>query len=119
MKFSGILCAIFIISLSSCNKKQIAKQAFENHRTPALLYLNSWHKKEYSTPIQEELLKLIKNDSIDGDHKRKYLSILLSFNNIENKKAVLNYIKKDSLWKQEGQIRSQLEHNGITSEDYN
>lgn len=100
-------------------KKQIAKQAFENHRTPALLYLNSWHKKEYSEPIQEEFLKLIKNDSIDDGHKRKYLSMLLSFNNMENKKAVLNYIKKDSLWKEEGQIISQLEHTGITSKDYN
>ncbi|SFN09050.1 hypothetical protein SAMN05421594_0954 [Chryseobacterium oleae] len=39
-------------------KKQIAKQAFENHRQPALKYLNSWHKKEYADLLQKELANL-------------------------------------------------------------
>lgn len=100
-------------------KKQIAKQAFENHRTPALLYLNSWHKKEYSDQVQQELIRLIENDSVYADHKREYLSILLSFNNKENKKTLLNYIKKNSLLREDRQIRMQLEKNGIFSEDFN
>lgn len=99
-------------------KKQIAKQAFEHHRVSALLYINSWHKKEYATALQKELLGLIKNDSLDTDHKRYYLSELLSFNNIENKKAILNYLKKDSSWKEDDKILSQMENNGISAEDY-
>lgn len=99
-------------------KKQIAKQAFEHHRLPALLYITSWHKKEYAVPLQKELLELIKNDSLDTDHKRYYLSELLSFNNVENKKAILNYLKKDSSWKEDGKILSQMENNGISAEDY-
>ncbi|PQA91091.1 hypothetical protein B0A69_18600 [Chryseobacterium shigense] len=99
--------------------KQIAKLAFENHRTPALLYLNSWHKKDYADPLQKEFIRLIENNSIDNEHRRYYLSILLSFNNKENKKIILNYISKDSQWKEEDLIISQLENSGITSEDYN
>lgn len=99
--------------------KQIAKLAFENHRTPALLYLNSWHKKDYADLLQKEFIRLIENNSIDNEHRRYYLSILLSFNNKENRKTVLNYIRKDSLWKEKDQIISQLENNGITSKDYN
>ncbi|REC73754.1 hypothetical protein DRF60_18830 [Chryseobacterium elymi] len=98
-------------------KNQIAKQTFENHRQPALLYLHSWYKKEYAELLQKELASLIKNDSIDAGHKRTYVSMLLSFNNTGNKKTVLNYLKKDSLWKEDHQIMSQLENNGISSED--
>ncbi|MCT2561558.1 hypothetical protein [Chryseobacterium herbae] len=46
-------------------KNQIAKQAFENHRQPALQYLNSWHKKEYAELLQKEFGDLIKNDSVE------------------------------------------------------
>lgn len=98
-------------------KKQIAKLAFENHRLPAVLYLVSWHKREYSGPLQKEFLELIKNDSIDRDHRRYYLAELLSFNNTGNKKAILNYLKKDSLWKEDHKILSQIGNNGISSED--
>lgn len=100
-------------------KNQIAKQAFENHRTPALLYLNSWHKKEYSDHLQQEFIRLIEDDSIDDGHKKEYVSILLSFNNKKNKRTLLNHIKKNSLSKEDSQIRLQLENNGISSEDLN
>lgn len=99
-------------------KKQIAKQAFEHHRLPALLYINSWHKKEYAAPLQKEFLELIKNDSLDTDHKRYYLSELLSFNNVGNKKAILNYLKQDSSWKEDDKILYQMEKNGISANDY-
>ncbi|WP_223605958.1 hypothetical protein [Chryseobacterium sp. OSA05B] len=99
-------------------KSQIAKQAFENHRQPALQYLNSWHKREYKDLLQKEFANLIENDSINTYHKRGYVSMLLSFNNPGNKKTVLSYLKKDSLWKEDHQIMSQLENNGISSEDY-
>ncbi|MDP9960359.1 hypothetical protein [Chryseobacterium lathyri] len=67
-------------------KNQIAKQAFEHHRQPALLYLHSWHKKEYAELLQKELASLIENDSIDAGRKRTYISMLLSLNNPGNKK---------------------------------
>ncbi|SFN09034.1 hypothetical protein SAMN05421594_0953 [Chryseobacterium oleae] len=44
--------------------------------------------------------------------------MLLSFNNPGNKKTVLNYLKKDSLWKEDHEIMSRLENSGIFSEDY-
>ncbi|KMQ65412.1 hypothetical protein ACM46_05815 [Chryseobacterium angstadtii] len=99
-------------------KQQIVRLAFDNHRLPALLYLDSWHKKEYAGPLQKEFIKLIENDSIGESRKRDYVSMLLSFNNTGNKKIILNYLKKDSLWRNEPQIMSQLENNGISAEDY-
>lgn len=99
-------------------KNQIAKQTFENHRQPALKYLNSWHKKEYADLLQKEFANLIENDSINIAHKRDYVAMLLSFNNPGNKKTILNYLKKDGRWKEDHEIMSRLENNGIFSEDY-
>ncbi|CAH0217324.1 hypothetical protein [Chryseobacterium sp. Bi04] len=94
-------------------KKQIEKLAFQEHRGSAVLYLSNWHKKEYAQQLQREYLHFLTNDTIHEIQSRNYLYHLMSFNNPDNKKAILEYIKKDSASIDDSGIRLQLENNGI------
>ncbi|GEN68271.1 hypothetical protein [Chryseobacterium rhizosphaerae] len=99
-------------------KKQIEKLAFQEHRGPAILYLSNWHKKEYALRLEQEYLHFLANDTIHEIQKRKYLYHLMSFNNPDHKKVILDYIKKDSASIDDSGIRHQLENNGIYPTDY-
>lgn len=99
-------------------KKQIEKIAFIDNKVPAIFYLSKWNKAEFSNQLQAKYVEFIQNDTIQKNLKDKYFMELLSFENPKNKKLILNYFKKDTLLKNDYNVISKLESNGVYSTDY-
>jgi len=98
-------------------RKRIEILAFKNHKISAVNYLNKWHKGDYADLLQKELISIINNDSLSID-KKKYLSELLSFNNIENKGFIIHYLKEDTISSDDVEIIWKLSDNGILDGEY-
>ncbi len=99
-------------------RKRIETLAFKNHEIFAAIYLSHWHKGDYIDALQKEFISIIKNDTLVGISKDIYLKELLSFRNPSNKEFILNYIKKDTLFSDEIEIRRELEANDIFPDEY-
>ncbi|MDQ0593170.1 hypothetical protein QFZ37_001539 [Chryseobacterium ginsenosidimutans] len=102
---------------SKSYRKRIEYLAFKDHNIEAVRYLTHWHKGDYVDGLQKELISIIENDSVLYD-KKIFLSELLSFRNPENKKFILGYIKRDTLFRDNVEILRQLEYNGIFPDEY-
>jgi len=97
--------------------KRIEVLAFKNHDLSAINYLNKWHKGDYSDLLQKEFIAIVKNDSLNIN-KKKYLVDLLSFNNVENKDFIINYLKKDTISSDDVEIIWKLNDNSIFEDEY-
>lgn len=97
--------------------RRIEELAFKKHNIHAIRYLSHWYKGNYADGIQKELISILKNDSLPYN-KKIFLSELLSFRNPENKKFILDYIKKDTIFSDEREVLNELESNGIFPGEY-
>ncbi|MFP7655716.1 hypothetical protein [Chryseobacterium proteolyticum] len=99
-------------------RKRIETLAFKDHKISAATYLSRWHKGDYSELLQKEFISMIKNDTLIGVQKKIYLKELLSFRNARNKEFILNYLKKDTLFRNDFETINQLELNDIFYDEY-
>lgn len=97
---------------------QIKRLAFVEKKEPAILYLSKWYKAQYKNQLQSEVIKLLDQDSLNSFYYKKYLQELLSFDNIKNKKFIINKLKKDTIWKiDEFEFYNLLSRNGISPDE--
>lgn len=99
-------------------RKRIETLAFKNHEISATTYLSRWYKGDYSDLLQKEFISIIKNDTLVGIQKKMYLKELLSFRNAGNKEFILDYLKKDTLFRDDVETRNQLDFNDIYPDEY-
>lgn len=97
--------------------KRIEILAFKNHDLSAINYLNKWNKGDYSDLLQKEFISIMRNDSL-SINKKKYLIDLLSFNNVENKEFIINYLKKDTISSDDFEVIRKLNDNDIFDVEY-